>query len=301
MTSAEKLLIVAVVILLALLVLSLVLHAVRSRQLKKIARDADEYLKSGKLTEFSVGDDAVALVRNSVADLENAVETEKNHTAVTAKKNSEFISDVSHQLKTPLAGIRLYCEMQNADNPTQYTQKELVLIERMENLIQRLLRLEKIRADSYAMEYKDNSLAEIINELFSEFRHLFYDREYIVSGDAMMRCDRAWMREAFGNIIKNACEHTESGGVIKVNIEKRDNSVTVEISDNGGGVKQREIPNLFKRFFRSDNANPGSAGIGLAITKEIVEKHHGIINAENKNSGLCITMCFPVIDGYKAM
>ena len=68
------------------------------------------------------------------------------------------------------------------------------------------------------------------------------------------------------------------------------------IEDNGGGVAEDELSMLFRRFHRSQNASPDSAGIGLAITKAIVEKHHGTITAENSEKGLRVSMCFPIID-----
>ena len=72
--------------------------------------------------------------------------------------------------------------------------------------------------------------------------------------------------------------------------------MSVVIEDNGGGVPEAELSKLFERFHRSVNASPDSAGIGLAITKAIVEKHHGTIIAENSNKGLRVSMCFPIID-----
>ena len=68
------------------------------------------------------------------------------------------------------------------------------------------------------------------------------------------------------------------------------------IEDNGGGVAEKELPILFRRFHRTENASPDSAGIGLSISKAIVEKHHGTITAENSEKGLRVAMCFPIID-----
>ena len=72
----------------------------------------------------------------------------------------------------------------------------------------------------------------------------------------------------------------------------------VTVSDNGGGVETQELSKIFNRFHRTKKAKPQSAGIGLAITKAIVEKHHGTISAENTEKGLNIIMCFPHLDGY---
>ena len=83
-----------------------------------------------------------------------------------------------------------------------------------------------------------------------------------------------------------------------ITVEQLEQSTVVSVKDNGGGVHDEELTKIFNRFHRTENAEPNSAGIGLAITKAIVEKHHGTITAENTDTGLNIIMCFPHIDGY---
>ena len=213
-----------------------------------------------------------------------------------AKNNTEFISDISHQLKTPLAGLRLYCEMEHNSNPTSYTEKELQLVEKMEKLIHNVLKLEKIRSDTYVMNFERNEISLIFEELKTEFATLFPQKQISIDGKGTLRCDKSWLREAFGNIIKNACEHTTADGKIDISIEQAEKSISVIIEDNGGGVPENELPLLFKRFHRTENASPDSAGIGLSITKAIIEKHHGTIIAENGEKGLRFSICFPIID-----
>ena len=137
--------------------------------------------------------------------------------------------------------------------------------------------------------------------MVDEFRPLFPNKKYTVSGESRFRLDKAWLSEALGNVVKNASEHTAENGKIAITIENSEQSTTVSIKDNGGGVPEEELSKLFQRFHRTENANPNSAGIGLAITKAIVEKHHGTITAENTGEGLNVIMCFPHIDGAIAI
>lgn len=292
---------IIIAVLVVIAVVSVALKLRQNRKTSELADSINDYIQNGTAINFSVSDNEFARLHNSVSDLINVINNEKANTLNETKRNTEFISDVSHQLKTPIAALRLYCEMDNAEHPNEHTEKELQLIEKMENLVQNLLKLEKIRSDAYAMDFQINDTSEMINRFIMEIRHLFPNKEYIVTGNSKFRCDRIWLSEALGNIIKNASEHTADDGVIEINIDSAGNSTIIEIQDNGGGIDESELPNLFTRFFRTENSLPTSAGIGLAITKAIVEKHHGIISAENKNGGLCITMCFPHLDGYETI
>ena len=298
MSLIDIILVIVAVVSIIIAMISIALYHRRKKDISILAQSVEQYIENGKMTDFSTKDDCFAPLQNSISDLENLLELEKHNTAIEARKNTEFISDVSHQLKTPLAGLRLYCEMENSVNPTEYTKKELSLIEKMESLIYRLLRLEKIRSDSYTMNFQFYEVSSIINELVAEFQPLFQDKQYSVAGSGKMRCDKAWISEAVGNLIKNASEHTDDNGIVSILIESSEKSTIITVQDDGGGVPEDELPKLFTRFHKTENALPGSAGIGLAITKAIVEKHHGTISAENKDNGLSIVMCFPHIDGY---
>ncbi len=271
-------------------------HIINKKKVRTLTQSIDKFIKDGTLTELATSDGNLAHLQSNICELETRLIQEREYTKLEAKNNTEFISDISHQLKTPLAGLRLYCEMEHNTTPSNHTEKELVLISKMEKLIHNVLKLEKIRSDTYVMSFAETEIADIASELKTEFTALFPQKEITVSGNGTFRCDKAWLREALGNVIKNACEHTASDGRVDIIIEEAEKSVSIIIVDNGGGVAEAELSMLFRRFHRSQNASPDSTGVGLAITKAIVEKHHGTITAENSEKGLRVAMCFPIID-----
>lgn len=295
----DKIIPILIILLCVFAVLCIVLitlHFVQKKKIRKLTESIDKFIKDDTLTELSTSDDSLAHLQSNICELENRIISQRDYTKREAKNNTEFISDISHQLKTPLAGLRLYCEMEHNSSPDSHTEKELELIGKMEKLIYNVLRLEKIRSDTYTMNFERHEISEIATDIKNEFTHLFPQKKINISGQGAFRCDKSWLREALGNVIKNACEHTESDGTVDILIEQSEKTVSVIIEDNGGGVPESELPKLFERFHRTSNASPDSAGIGLAITKAIVEKHHGTITAENSEKGLRVTMCFPVID-----
>ena len=163
------------------------------------------------------------------------------------------------------------------------------------------MKLEKVKLDTYYMNFEQNDLNEICQKLILDFKPLFKEKNFELNGTGKIRCDREWLYEALSNIIKNACEHTDDNGNIKITITNSERSATIEIEDDGGGMKEEEIPNLFTRFYKAENSAKSNTGIGLAISKAIIERHHALITAQNKNDGLCITICLPKIDGYEAL
>ena len=289
---------IAIVLMGVVIIVLCVLLLLRRKRIAELRVALDAYLKNGTPFPYSLREGDLALLQNEFADLIARLELEKQKAKDVDRKNAAFAADVSHQLKTPLAGLRLYCELDAADgNPN--AEKELRLIEKTERLVAELLKLQKIRADSFDFTFEDTALETLTEETFAAFRPLYPQKRFELSGTAVLRCDRAWLEEAFSNIVKNACEHTPKDGRIQAVIQDSDESVTLTLEDNGGGVPASELPHLFERFYKAKNASPDSTGLGLAITKEIVSKHHGTVTAENAEKGLRLTLCFPRIDANK--
>ena len=282
---------VVILILCALLLL-------RKKRVNELRAALDAYLKTGKPLPYSLREGDLALLQNELSDLVSRLELEKQRAKDADRKNAEFAADVSHQLKTPLSGLRLYCEL-DAQNGKSNAEKELRLIEKTERLVAELLKLQEIRADSFDFVFEDAALDILMEETFAAFRPLYPQKHFEATGSAVLRCDRAWLNEAVSNIVKNACEHTPEDGRIQVRIVDGDESVTLTLEDDGGGVPAAELPRLFERFYKAKNASPDSTGLGLAITKEIVSKHHGTVTAENAEEGLRLTLCFPKIDANR--
>ncbi len=267
----------------------------REKRIAGLRAALDDYLKSGKPLPYSLEEDELALLQNGLSELISRLELEKRRAKDADRKNARFAADVSHQLKTPLAGLRLYCEL-DAQNGNPNAEKELRLIEKTERLVAELLKLQKIRADSFDFVFEAAALEGLTEETFAAFRPLYPQKHFEVTGAAVLRCDRAWLSEAISNIVKNACEHTPENGRIQAQIVNGGESVTLTFEDNGGGVPQAELPHLFERFYKAKNASPDSTGLGLAITKAIVSKHHGTLTAENAEEGLRLTLIFPKTD-----
>lgn len=295
-------LIAAVAVLLCALCVCIGILFGRKKRENALRTAITESINSGEPMVYSLRDDRFSELENDVADLSALLVREKHNAKILIGENNAFLADISHQLKTPLAGIRLYCEIQQQAGHADiaaYSQKQLILLDRTDKLVSDLLRLEKLRAQAYTMDLQDEKLHELCRSVLSGLRVLYPNKNFSLSGEAVLRCDRTWLCEAIENIVKNACEHTREDGKIELEIFKGESSVFLTVQDNGGGLPEHERSRLFERFYRAPTATGSGTGLGLAVTKAIVEHHHGTIDAQNSRSGLRFTICFPAAAGIR--
>jgi len=266
---------------------------IQRRRIVRLAERIENFLVSGRdALAFSVREDSLAPLHNAAAELENRVLLSKDHLAEEYRRTSALTADISHQLKTPLASLKLFCEMDGG----AHVEEELAQIERMERLIYALLRLERLCADGYEFNLAPHSVEGIVRAAWDSLAPVYPGRRLQIEGAARIRCDAKWLGEAYLNILKNACEHTRRGSLIRVTLEETDASFFSTVEDDGGGVAPPELRRLFERFYRAQGQDSQGVGIGLAIVREIIHRHHGEVHAENGAEGLKIVINMPLLE-----
>jgi len=201
-----------------------------------------------------------------------------------------LVTDISHQLKTPLASLIMFNDIlkNDLDMPEQerltFIGESRNQLDRMEWLIRNLLKMARLEAG--VAEFHKESAA-VINTLCKSIAPLKYladekNIDIIVRGDEniSVKHDVSWTAEAFSNIIKNSIEHSSPGEKIEISLEENKVYVQLEISDRGSGIPQEELGKIFNRFYKGPNSrNPTNIGIGLYITKTILEGQGGAVYA----------------------
>ena len=280
-------------ILLLILAAVLIRRYGEMKRLDTLSERMEDYLTGhGGTIPLSLKEDRIAQVENAAAEMQNRIGVAEERFRQEAGRTSNLTADISHQLKTPLASLRLFCEMDSSAHCDQ----QISQIERMETLISSLLRLEKLCADGYEFEFAPCDIRRMIVLAWQQLQPLWPDRTLTLEGEAEIRCDEKWLSEAFRNLLKNACEHTKEGGRIWIRLEQTDRTFHCTVEDDGGGAAPADLPHLFERFYRAEDQPAHGAGLGLAIVKEIIFRHHGHITAENGAKGLKFTISMPLLD-----
>lgn len=204
----------------------------------------------------------------------------------------DTISDISHQLKTPLAALNIYNGIMQEEAKALPTIKEFTALseqelDRIEVLVQNLLKITKLDAGTIVIEKAEENVSEMADCMK---RHFYYraeqeGKELHLSGDdaVTLLCDRNWLIEAISNIVKNALDHTQKGDAIHIEWKQSASVVQIIIKDNGSGIHAEDLYHIFKRFYRSRfSKDTQGIGLGLPLAKAIVEAHSGTMEVDSE-------------------
>lgn len=203
---------------------------------------------------------------------------------------ADMLSDISHQIKTPIAAISIMTELLETpglaeEQRMEYAVKIESQLNRITWLIRTLLNLSQIEAGVVKLQWSPVKLRALFDKVCSSFELIAEVKEIELAVDIadeiIVNCDEQWTIEAFSNIVKNCIEHTPEGGRISVWASQDNLATRIWITDNGEGIEKEHLSHIFERFYKA-SASSNSVGIGLAMTKEIIMKQNGVISARSE-------------------
>ncbi|GGF98871.1 hypothetical protein GCM10010913_20780 [Paenibacillus aceti] len=203
---------------------------------------------------------------------------------------TDAISDISHQLKTPLTSMLVMVDLlSHPELPdakrTEFTNNIRIQLERIEWLITSLLKLSKIDAGAIQFKKEPVRVEQLLHKALGPLLIPIDIKELSleIHGDpeAAFTGDLNWMTEALINLLKNAVEHTNDGGRITIQYEENPLFTVIEIADNGQGIAKEDLPYIFRRFYKGKNAGDSSVGIGLAMSHSIITSQDGTLDVSS--------------------
>ena len=218
----------------------------------------------------------------------------------------DMISDISHQLKTPIAALNIYngiLQQETADAATvrEFTSLSEQELDRIESLVQSLLKMAQLDAGAITLERSPENVFDLLEHIKRQysFRAEQEGKEIALEGDeqTVFSCDRIWLTEAIGNLVKNALDHTSQGDRIWVRWQQSPCLTQITVEDTGSGIHSEDLYHIFKRFYRSRfSKDTQGVGLGLPLAKSIVEAHQGSIEVHSKlGQGTAFTINFPIM------
>lgn len=234
--------------------------------------------------EFSFLEDAIY---KTVMELKSTKEEAvHNHTVL-----SERIVDIAHQLKTPITSMSLMTELlegQPTEEGEECLNRLAMQIHRLQNLVNALLSLAKLESHTIRFEKEKMDVEALIDGAAEPLQELLQKKHIhlVASGKTVqLFIDSRWTEEAIQNVLKNCAEHSPDGGQIQIQWEENPLYTEIRVTDSGKGISKKDLPHLFERFYRGEDAQKESAGVGLSLAKLVVEQQNGHIYAENTTEG----------------
>lgn len=278
------------------IVVTIVLLSYNKKREEKIS-DINSYIGKVNRGNYELkieenGEDELTKLRNelyktTVLLRETAENSEKEKTNL-----SNSLTDISHQLKTPLTSIRIMIDnIQNNPDMDEKTRNEFIediskQIDWISSLVISLLKLAKFDAGSIVMRDEEINVKKLIQNIISNLAILIDIKdikiEENISEQITLFADYNWQLEALTNIIKNCVEHSFDGGKIKIEAEGNSVFTKIIITDEGEGIEKKDLNRIFERFYKSAKSSENSIGIGLALAKTIIEKERGYIKVESE-------------------
>ena len=253
-----------------------------------------------RIERINLGDYSLQIDENSEDEL-SLLDNQIYRTTVKFREQAEnsrkdkenlqkSLSDISHQLKTPLTSIIVMVEniLDDDDMPLEIRREFLNDIKHNTNtisfLVQSLLKLSKLDAEAVKFRYEQVEVKSIVDECIKNtavMAEILGVRLETDCNDIILNCDRKWLCEAITNIIKNCIEHSHNGN-IKITAEQNKLYTKISIKDNGSGITKEDLPHIFERFYKGKNSSDDSVGIGPSLAKTIIEKQGGYISVSSE-------------------
>lgn len=287
-----------------LLIMAVTMHYLVTRRIGALAQAMQEFQAAGfkqapnLLALVGGGDDELHRLTQSFSGLSARMMEQLQQLAHNDAQRRELLANISHDLRTPLASIRGYLETillkqrsLDATEMRNYLEVATRQCDRLHRLVNDLFQLTKLEAHDVALQREPFSVAELAQDVAQKFALKLESQGLRLKTEIpedlpLVDGDVGLLERCFDNLIENAVRHTPSGGVLRIVLERgKPSGVTVRVSDTGTGIDERDLTRIFDRFYQADRNEAsagGGAGLGLAITKHIIELHGARIEVQSR-------------------
>lgn len=298
-----------------LILTALLLFLLVTRRLRVLAEAIDAFQASNftrppRTVRGDPDGDEIDRIGAAFADMSERISTQLKQLEDNRRQRGELLANVSHDLRTPLASVQGYIETLLLKHGTMSPEEERSYLEvaarnsaRLTRLVADLFQLTKLEAHELKPSREAFALGELAQDVVQKFELSANKRrlrlESRIAPDLpQVDADIGMIERVLENLIENAMRYTAAGGEVSIHVRQDGDLVQVEVKDNGMGIASQDLPNVFERYYRADRSeegNIGNAGLGLAISRRIVELHGGKMAVQSTlNVGTTFSFDLPV-------
>jgi signal transduction histidine kinase len=283
------------------LIAALVVFRFLTLRLRRLASAIEAFRASGFAQPIRVetpdgNDDEIGRIIAAFQEMSERIAMQLAQLEQVDRERRELLANVSHDLRTPLASMQGYLEMVlikddglSREDRVRYLQIAVKHCERLARLVRDLFDLTKLEANEVKPQVEAFPINELAQDVVQKFALSAQKRDLTLSASVSADCppvcaDIGMMERVLENLIENAMRYTPAGGEISVGVHRTGDRVALQVSDTGRGIDHDDIGKLFDRYYRADrgeSSDAGNAGLGLAITRRIIELHGGQIRVES--------------------
>lgn len=273
----------------------------KDREISKITRCIEEINRKNYALDLDeMSEDELSILKSEIYKTTIMLKEAAENSNKEKLQLKDSLSDISHQLKTPLTSILIMLDniIDDPDMDSDVREDFIRNIKReisnISFLVQTLLKLSKLDTNTIHFIAQDVELEQVVTESIKNVSMICDLREVAfklnTKENPLVKCDFKWQVEAISNILKNCIEHSERQSVVDVVIDDNKVYSKISIRDYGKGIDKKDLPHIFERFYKGKNATSESVGIGLSLAKSIIEKENGTVSVDSDENGTQFTV-----------
>lgn len=293
MNALNRWLLAIIVVLILGIISIIVAYEYRIRKFSRAFGNALDKITSGEKLQFQANKETLeSKLSHKLIRLSEITEVAVAESRIEKDELQSLLSDISHQIKTPIANIKMYNNILIEREVSKEKQKEFLTlsnlqIEKLDFLMKSMIKMSRLENGVIQLEPRDNFIISIIANALAQINQKAEEKEISIEinceEEIKADFDVKWTEEAIFNVIDNAVKYTPKGGKIAIEVEALEMYVIVSICDNGIGIAEEEQGRIFQRFYRSPMVQgEEGVGVGLALTREIILKEQGFMKIKSE-------------------
>lgn len=292
-----------ITIILAILLILAVCYGIyqKRKTYRMIDRLLDSVLNREMIVYSEVEEGEFSALVSKIKQIQDVLENRARSADSEKEQVKSLVSNMSHQLKTPLANLSLYAEILGQgeiapERKAEFADKMQRQIEKLNWIVESLSKMAKLEQNINGFEVKDTpirqTILDAIDTVYEKVEKKALHLNLEPFEDRALYHNRKWTVEVFVNLLENAIKYTDKGGTISIRVKPYELYTEIQFSDNGRGIHKEELTDIFKRFYRSPEVeNMEGSGIGLYLSDLILEKEKGYITATSEfGNGSCFSV-----------